>query len=109
MSKFLKNRGYHVFDVPDGEAALEAIQKGNNSIDLVITDLNLPKMGGLELCKISREEHSDLRFLFCSGFLPGLREAEALGHRATSCLEKPFGLEEVCRQVRELLDRKLEN
>lgn len=100
----LESEGYQVQAAADGHEALE-ILRSETEVAMVITDVNMPRMGGAELYRRSREFLPDLRFVFCSG---DLQEWEQLGYSEdtrVSYLAKPFDLEALAQRVREILDR----
>jgi DNA-binding response OmpR family regulator len=65
--KLLKAYGFTVLNADSGEAALEASRRYIGSIDLLLTDVRLPRMDGLELCKTVAAERPQIRVLLMSG------------------------------------------
>ena len=65
--KLLKDYGFTVLNADSGEAALEASRRYIGSIDLLLTDVRLPRMDGLELCKTVAAERPQIRVLLMSG------------------------------------------
>ena len=88
LERILKDAGYEVVQGESGKEALRLCQK--TPFDLVITDLAMPDMDGLELIQSLRRFHLDLPILAISGAFNGefLRIAKALG--AVGTLDKPF-------------------
>ena len=88
IKRVLSNRGFDVLDVPDGSIALDLARGGTFS--LVITDLVMPELEGLETIRLLKRECPSLKILAVSGAYGGafLHAAELLGARAT--LAKPF-------------------
>jgi DNA-binding response OmpR family regulator len=79
------------------------------AIDIVVTDVMMPDMGGDELYRRARESGHCARFLFCSG---NIHERGNLGcgdDPTVACLNKPFDIDELAIQVRSLLDRRIEH
>jgi two-component system cell cycle sensor histidine kinase/response regulator CckA len=68
LRRYLERLGYSVDVAPSGEAALEIFQSDPERFDLVITDLNLPAMGGEELLLRMRQRKPFLRALISSGY-----------------------------------------
>ncbi|MEC9282493.1 MAG: response regulator [Bdellovibrionota bacterium] len=80
--------GHKVFNAYNGAEAKEILQKEN--IELVISDVLMPKLDGIELLKYVKNEHPEITtFLLISGFT-SLTKAKALGLGATDILEKPI-------------------
>ncbi len=67
-SDYLMRLGYSVLAAPDGEAALRVAAKQGNRIDLVITDVVMPNIGGRELARRMNEMHPSTKVLFMSGY-----------------------------------------
>lgn len=68
LKRYLERLGYVVEVTPSGEAALDLFQSAPEPYDLVITDLNLPGMGGEEMLKRMRQRQPSLRALISSGY-----------------------------------------
>jgi two-component system, cell cycle sensor histidine kinase and response regulator CckA len=97
----LKLKGYRVLDAGDGREALRLAQ-GAGDIDLLITDVVMPRMTGRELADKLRMTAPLLRVLFMSGYPASL--GEQLG-RNVDLLEKPFTSLTLVSRVRQALDR----
>jgi two-component system cell cycle sensor histidine kinase/response regulator CckA len=97
----LKLKGYRVLDAADGREALRLAQ-GAGDIDLLITDVVMPRMTGRELADKLRLTAPLLRVLFMSGYPGSL--GEQLG-RNVDLLEKPFTSLTLVSRVRQALDR----
>jgi PAS domain S-box-containing protein len=101
----LQARGYTVLTAENGEAALDLAAKHGGRIDLVVTDLIMPRMGGRELAARLAESHSSSRVLFTSGYAgePGPHDRDGFVPGAPF-LPKPFTPAELARRVRAVLD-----
>jgi CheY-like chemotaxis protein len=101
----LEQRGYRVLMAADGAEGLELYRADPDNIDLVISDLVMPNMSGGELLEALRGEETPFRFLLASGYAD--REARAQSGLGTDVpfLRKPWSLNGLLTQVRELLDR----
>jgi PAS domain S-box-containing protein len=97
----LKLKGYRVLHAGDGKEALAAAQTAGR-IDLLITDVVMPRMTGRELAERLRVSAPSLRVLFMSGYPGSL--GEQLG-RNVDLLEKPFTSLTLVNRVRQALDR----
>ena len=98
----LKTHGYDVRVAADGVSALETF--GDWRPDLVVTDLAMPNMGGLELCRRLREL-SQLPIIVLSVRGEEKTKVEALDAGADDYVTKPFGMDELLARVRAQLRR----
>jgi CheY-like chemotaxis protein len=80
---FLERAGYAVVTASDGEEGIRVYQEHRSSIILMLTDVAMPKIGGLELADRVLEMDSELAVLFMSG-------DAGCDHRGLECLAKPF-------------------
>ncbi|MEO8200560.1 MAG: ATP-binding protein [Gemmatimonadota bacterium] len=101
--RILERLGYHVFAAQDGQRALEILDQNAESIDLVISDVVMPKIDGRQLYETVRARKSTIRFLFTSGYAQvGPGEESPLPD--VPFIQKPWTLDELGRKVREVLD-----
>jgi PAS domain S-box-containing protein len=101
----LVNRGYRVLEAADGHQALEVAAKHPEPIDLLITDLIMPRLNGRDLAAKLAETRPALRVLYMSGHAHDLLGPQAGLAANTHFIQKPFRLEQFERTVREILDR----
>jgi two-component system, cell cycle sensor histidine kinase and response regulator CckA len=96
----LSRLGYRVLAAPNGTEAL-AFLDGEQQVDLLLTDVVMPHMGGPALVGRARELRPELRYLYITGFSPD----RALGNQAGAhgVLLKPFTIEQLATRVREAL------
>lgn len=103
LYKFLlTSGGFGVLEAEDGVAALE--QLAVNPCSLVITDMNMPRMDGLELIKAIRRDYPDVYVIMITAFGTPDTEKQAMRFGANDYLAKPFDFEELERRVREVFD-----
>jgi DNA-binding NtrC family response regulator len=95
--------GYTTEEAEDGEAALQLCADDSRPIDLVISDLVMPKVDGWELAKRLHQTRPDLPLLFISGKSP---EAPVIGGRAYTLIQKPFRLDALVRAVNRAMERR---
>ncbi|WP_207461719.1 response regulator [Azospirillum sp. SYSU D00513] len=103
----LEGAGYRVTAVHDGQAALEAFQA--DPADLILTDVRMPRMDGLELVRCVRGRYApDLPVVIVSGSVDP--DEIVVNRRAppTAVLAKPVGVSEIVRAVRDLLQSAVE-
>ena len=99
LSRYLKMRGYAAHDAADGVAALEILERMSWAVDLLVTDMVMPRMGGRELVQRVRERAPDLAVLCMSGHVEDRDDdADAPWSRARA-VTKPFELEDFARRV----------
>jgi PAS domain S-box-containing protein len=104
LHSILKNQGYRVLEAKDGEQALQVAAAQDMPIHLVLTDLQMPKLGGRKLVEKLLASHSGMKVLFMSGFgREDFPEAGSMG-LSVSFLEKPFMPKSLVRSIRKVLD-----
>jgi two-component system, cell cycle sensor histidine kinase and response regulator CckA len=100
----LRALGYRVLEAADGDEALAVAKAYTAPIDLLVADVVMPRLGGIELARRLRAKRPRIRVLHVSGYIePALREGPAVVPGA-AFLYKPFLPEALARKVRELLD-----
>jgi CheY-like chemotaxis protein len=103
-SVYLMGLGYNVLAAPDGEAALRIAETQHQRIDLVVTDIVMPNMGGRELVSHITRLYPQARVLYMSGYPDfAVRQSEELSEPA-ELLQKPFSLKSLATKARALLD-----
>lgn len=102
LRRGLSARGYEVQTASDGEEALSTFSQW--PADLVITDLSMPQMGGLELCRRLRKL-SQVPIIVLSVKGEEKTKVEALDAGADDYVTKPFGMDELLARVRATLRR----
>jgi CheY-like chemotaxis protein len=105
LTVILSDEGYQVEAVISGEAALEALNtSGEHRPDLIIADVVMPEMTGLELCEIVRNspDLSDIPFLFVSAFVSPEVEAQVAQQSKAAILRKPFEVEDLLEAVKSM-------
>src|SRR6478672_4944740 len=104
LSDFLTMEGYVVRTVEDGDAALRELER--RSYNLVISDLKMPGMGGLELLEKIAELKANVLTVIMTGFGTVETAIEAMKKGAYDYILKPFKIEEVVHVVERGLDRQ---
>ena len=101
--EFLLLNGYVVLEAADGEDALCMAAEFRGPIDLLITDVVMPRMGGAKLAERLRAARPDLKVLFISGYVEntGTRHEAIL---SASFLSKPFSLGTLAHRIREIIE-----
>jgi PAS domain S-box-containing protein len=104
-TRVLRSLGYQLLEAENGFDALTVISRyGMTAIDLILTDVTMPKMGGRELIERVRAEHPDTRVVFTSG-APGADTGlkNLFGQPGTAFLHKPFTPSDLARIVRHVI------
>jgi len=104
LARMLREYGYRVLEAADGQAALELLQKASGEVDLVVSDVVMPKMGGQELNQSLSAFGHDIPVLFISGFTGDDVVRRGLLKSDDPFQEKPFTPELFIERVREMLD-----
>ena len=100
----LSDEGYEVIQA--GDAAEAAVRVSRESFDLVITDMKMPKLGGLELLPVVKEACPDLPVIVITAFADGPTLVEAYVKGAFCYISKPFKIMELKNEVRKALQKK---
>ncbi|MDB5478099.1 MAG: hybrid sensor histidine kinase/response regulator [Alphaproteobacteria bacterium] len=98
----LQNKGYEVFEASSGDNALELVAEKKPKIDLMVSDVMMPGMDGIELGKRIRETYPDLSIIFMSGYTED-KFKDDMGP-GIHFLAKPFTLKQLAEKVKEVLD-----
>jgi PAS domain S-box-containing protein len=101
--KMLESLGYRVLTATNGKEALETYRSAEG-VDLVMTDLVMPKMGGLELVQSLREIDPHVKALAITGYAVKTDIQELKDAGILEIVRKPFGIDTLGRIVREVLD-----
>src|ERR1700686_1094412 len=99
----LVSRGYKVLEAENGECGLHLSESFKDRIDILITDVVMPGMGGRELSKKLLELRPGLSVLFLSGYTEDAVVTNGTLGPATAFLQKPFTLQNLAKKVREVL------
>ncbi len=104
-SRALKNKGYKVIEAESAERALEILDEGADKIDLVITDVVMPKMDGPSLIKRVRELYPEraLKVIFMSGYTEDNFRQRLGDDVDIHFLPKPFSLKQLAGKVKEVM------
>jgi two-component system cell cycle sensor histidine kinase/response regulator CckA len=102
-ARALRNKGYKVIEAKSGEAALEVIHRATETIDLLITDVVMPRMDGPGLIRVVRETHPDMKVIFISGYTEDSFRKRLDTDAAIHFLPKPFSLKQLATKVKEVM------
>lgn len=103
IKKILEEEGFKVLDAENGEKALTLYQDHKGNVDLVITDIVMPKMNGNELVEHLEKENPELNSLFLSGYTEDELIHQDIRQDRINFLPKPIELDTFLPKVHELL------
>ena len=101
----LEARGYRVLEASDGETALQICREHVGQIDLLLTDVVMPRMSGRELGQQVAEISPHTQVLFTSGYTDDAVVRHGVYQSESDFLQKPFTIQGLLKKVREVLDR----
>jgi PAS domain S-box-containing protein len=103
ISNFLRSRGYTVLEARSGDHALRAASDFEGTIDLLLTDVVMPRMGGRELSEILQSSHPNMKQIFMSGYTDDAVVRYGIRDAGVMFLQKPFSMTTLAKRVREAL------
>jgi len=107
VARILRKQGYRVLPYSNGSEALEYCRTNAATIDLLLTDVVMPKMSGKELAEEATSVRGDLTTLFMSGYTDELIAQRGVASSGENLITKPFNPEKLLLTVRSLLDSKV--
>jgi two-component system, cell cycle sensor histidine kinase and response regulator CckA len=102
--EFLESGGYTVLEARDGAEALEIAARHDGAIDLLVTDMVMPRMTGQDLAGRLQQKRASLRVIYMSGYSEHAAAEAAQGDSSMRLLTKPFSRTAILRLVRQLLN-----
>lgn len=106
LSAVFKEKGYTVITASDGEEALEVYKQRHEDIDIVLTDMGLPKLGGEDVVKGIKKINKDARIIVASGYFERELKSGLVKSGVKDFVQKPYLPDEILQIVREVLDLK---
>ncbi len=105
-ARVLRNQGYTVIPARNGTEALGVVEEHGPSLDLILTDVVMPDMSGLELAGQLRARWPELQLIYMSGYAEGDKLDSRFEVAGGFFLQKPFSAEDLVLRVREVLDAR---
>ena len=105
--KVLQKKGYHVIAKKSGQEALDWLRNPMNAesrVDLLLSDVVMPGMNGVELSKEVVLLRPNIKVLFCSGYAYDIIAHHGVVHEGVNFIEKPYRPRKLAKRVRTLLD-----
>jgi CheY-like chemotaxis protein len=106
-ARVLERNGYRVLRTADGIDALDAFEHSGAAVDLVLMDMEMPRMGGLECMRHLLTRDPDLKVIALSGHLLELREWDPVGDGACAFVQKPYDSTALLSAIQTVLDGDL--
>ena len=103
IARMLEDVGFTVLPASGGEEALSISRREDVSFDLLLTDVVMPDMNGVELADRLERERPGVRILFMTGYAEDAVVNEGILGRQRECIGKPFTQEQLTKRVREIL------
>ena len=104
LCRAVRRHGYEVIEAFNGKHALGILSRRRWDIDVVVTDMVMPEMGGAALVKLLQERNPEVKLIVMSGHSSNKARLDGLDRRGIRFLEKPFSPARLVRALRELLD-----
>jgi two-component system, cell cycle sensor histidine kinase and response regulator CckA len=102
-SEYLKMEGFKVLQARTGDEAIHLVQQNRSRVDVLVTDIVMPRMTGRQVAEKLLDLHSDLKVLYMSGDTDETHSSRASALPANAVLRKPFRLETLKGKIHELL------
>jgi CheY-like chemotaxis protein len=103
--EILRRNGYRVLEASDGVEALAIVRQHPDPIDLLLTDVVMPRMNGHELVELARPLRPEMRILYVSGYSEEAITRQGQLTEGIELLAKPFTPGVLTAKIRTLLDR----
>ena len=101
LAKALENAGYDVVSFDNGKSAYERLRE--EPFTLLLTDIVMPEMDGIELARKATELDPDLKVMFITGFAAVALNPDSRAPKDSKVLSKPFHLRDLVNEVEKLL------
>ena len=101
LVKALENAGYEVTDYDNGMSAYRRLRE--EPFELLLTDIVMPEMDGIELARRASELDPDIKIMFITGFAAVALNADSKAPKDAKVLSKPFHLRDLVNEVQKML------
>ncbi len=105
----LRRQGYKVLEAPQGGDAFLICEKYDGPIHLMLTDVVMPRMSGIELAKRLVAMRPEMKVVYMSGYADNAAIQHGFSQEGVDYIQKPFTVSRLARKVREILDRDKKN
>jgi len=101
LAKALENAGHEVVAFEDGAGAYEALK--STSVELLLTDIVMPEMDGIELARRGAELDPNMKIMFITGFAAVALHPDSQAPKDAKVLSKPFHLKDLVAEVEKMM------
>lgn len=108
LQGLLESKGYNILTAEDGEQAVAIFKEHYERIDLVLSDLGLPKLGGWEACQEMKKINPNIKVVIASGYLDPTAKQDMVQGGVHEFVHKPYLAKELTAKLREMLDARAE-
>jgi len=105
-TSILEKRGYRVLSASTGEAGVELLDRHQDPVDLLLTDIVLPGMNGRDLSEKASARFPGVRTLFMSGYTDEVISHHGVLQEGIAFIQKPFSVRDLASRIRQVLDQK---
>ncbi|MEX1138427.1 MAG: PAS domain S-box protein [Bacteroidota bacterium] len=109
VKELLEGHGYKVLTAYDGAEAVDTYERLGKEIDLVLTDIGLPKLSGWDVCRRILARNPGAKVIVASGYIDPNVKSDLKDSLAKEFIHKPYLPEDVLRRVRNVLDSEKES
>ncbi|ANT64941.1 response regulator [Prosthecochloris sp. CIB 2401] len=102
-----ERKGYSVLEASSAESAMDIAARQGRSLDLLVTDLMLPGMNGIELADAIVKFNPDIKTIIISGYSHDIMPPDSAAHESKEFLQKPFAIKSLLEKVALLLDSNI--
>ena len=103
-ARAIASAGHRIETAEDGDLGLASIRDARGGYDLVLSDIRMPAMDGIEMARRAASEYPGIRILLMTGFADQRERAADLQHIVIDVVSKPFTLNEIRNRVEKALD-----
>ena len=105
LERFLSRQGYQVLLAADWEQAIDGYCRHKTEIDVVLLDVGLPKVSGVDVFRKMKKENPEVRVVVASGYLDARMKTEMYRAGVKAFLDKPYLLPEMLETLRSVTER----
>ena len=103
LMRALGGDGHDLTETTDGATALDALKKSNGKFDLLLSDVKMPGVDGIELALATGRDHPDIAIMLMTGYADQRERAHGLDALVHDMITKPFSIDQIKGAVREAL------